>query len=57
MKTTVRFLSLMTGIVILISCGSKDYKNQPWMPSKAKNKPLHGHSKKAYSFHREYDHF
>jgi hypothetical protein len=38
MKKSARLFAFISGCMFLISCGSKDFKNQPWMPSSVKGK-------------------
>ena len=38
MKKATRLIAFISGCMFLISCSSKDFNNQPWMPSSVKGK-------------------
>lgn len=38
MKKATRLIAFISGCIFLISCSSKDFNNQPWMPSSVKGK-------------------
>jgi len=58
MKTILQVLGVVLVVAFLQSCGSADYKHQPWMPSKVKGKPSHHNStKKARLTFQEYNLF
>jgi hypothetical protein len=59
MKTATAIIAIFTGILLITSCGSKNYNNQPWMPQKgkAKHHNVPGHHNKAHSYHQSTERF